>query len=91
MKGRHMKLSVQFRSQAVRFLRVFVVTVGGTLLATGANYDRAAIVAAVVAAVETAVRAVWPAAPLGAVQGVLGSGAAKLLNVPKPPAAPPAA
>ena len=86
-----------FGTQITRWVRVFAVTFAAqpaiaAFLGGSQSLTRAAAVGAAVAAVEVTVRAVWPAAPLGAINGVLGGSAAALLNVPapKPPTITPA-
>lgn len=58
-------MSAQFKAQASRFVRLFVAALASSTIvsqvATGnLHVDRAAVVAAVVAAAETAFRQVFP-------------------------------
>lgn len=49
------------KAQVLRFIRIFVVTLLPVLVAFNGNYERTAVVAAVVAAAEVAFRTVRPA------------------------------
>jgi len=87
-----MSFSSKFKAQVVRAVRLFIVTLAAqpAIIAVSggsANVGKAAVVAAVVAAVEVTVRAVWPTTSLGAIEGVVGSFAKRLVAKTPPPAA----
>ena len=78
-----MKLSVNLKSQLLRAVRVFAATFATTyLMLPSTNAGKPAIIGGIVAAVEVAVRTVWPSVPAG-----LSVKVAKLLGAPTTPAA----
>ena len=84
-----MKLSVNLKSQLLRAVRVFAATFATTyLMLPSTNAGKPAIVGGIVAAVEVAVRTVWPSVPAGAASGLLGAAAGKVLGVTVTPIPP---
>ena len=87
MKG--ITMNTQLRSQLVRAIRVFAATFAATYFSIGSiNPGKSAIIGGIVAAVEVAVRTVWPSIPAGAASGLLGAAAGKVLGVTVTPVPP---
>ena len=87
--GPAVSFSTGFKSQVIRAVRVFAATFAASYFAAGSlTPGRSAIIAGAVAAVEVAVRTVWPSIPAGAASGLLGAAAGKVLGVGVTPVAP---